>query len=82
MATAARREAWKWQRADTQDSQLKRAARREKTRVHRVCYDAYERLLERHVRDMEEDLRQRDQRGLVQRVTSLNIEGTRKVISQ
>ena len=44
MGTAARRAAWKRQRADTQDSQLKRAVRRENTRVHRVCNDAYERF--------------------------------------
>ena len=40
MATAARRAAWKRQRADTQDRQLMRAVRRENTRVHRVCTDA------------------------------------------
>ena len=60
MTTAARRAAWKRQRADTQDSQLMRAVRRENTRVHRVCNDAFERFLERHVQAMEEDLRQRD----------------------
>ena len=82
MATAARRAAWKRQRADTQDNQLKRAVRRENTRVHRVCNRAYERFLERHVQNMEEDLRQRDQRGLFQRFKSLNIENTWKVSSQ
>ena len=82
MVTAARRAAWKRQRADTQDSQLKRAVRRENTRVHRVCNDAYERFLERHVQGMEEALHQRDQRGLFQRFKSLNIEDTRKVSSQ
>ena len=59
-----------------------RAVRRENTRFHRVCRDAYERFLERHVQDMEEDLRQRDQRGLFQRCKSLKIEDTRKVTSQ
>ena len=59
-----------------------RAVRLENTRVRRVCNDAYERFLERHVQDMEEDLRQRDQRGLFQRFKSLNIEDTRKVSSQ
>ena len=82
MATAAGRAAWKRQRADAQDSQLMRAARREKTRFHRVCNDAHERFLERHVQGMEEDFRQRDQRGLFQRIKSLNIEDTRKVSSQ
>ena len=47
MATAARRAAWKRQRADTQDKQLMRAVRRENTRVHRVCTDAYNRYLEK-----------------------------------
>ena len=82
MATAARRAAWKWQKADTQNSQLMRAVRRENTRLHRVCNDAFQRFLERHVQGMEEDLRQRDQRGLFQRCRSLKIEDTRKVSSQ
>ena len=51
-------------------------------RFHRVCNDAYESFLERHVQGMEEDLRQHDQRGLFQRCKSLNIEDTRKVNSQ
>ena len=82
MATAARRAAWKRRRADTQDRQLMRAVRRENTRVHRVCNGAFERFLERHVQGMEEDLRQRDQRGLFQRCKSLKIEDTREVSSQ
>ena len=45
MATAARRAAWKQQRAETQDSQLMRAVRRENTGVHRVYNDAFERFL-------------------------------------
>ena len=59
-----------------------KAVRRENTRFHRVFNDAYERFLERHVQGMEEDLRQRDQRGFFQRCKSLNIEKTRKVYSQ
>ena len=82
MATAARRAAWKRQRADTQDRQLMRAVRRENTRVRRVCTDAYNRFLERHVQGMEEDLRQRDRRGFYQRCKFLNMEDTRKVNSQ
>ena len=83
MATAARRAAWNRQRANTQDSQLMRAVRRrENTRVHRVCNDAFERFVERHVQGMEEDLRQRDKRGLFQCCKSLKIEDTRKVSSQ
>ena len=81
MATAASRAAWR-QRADTQDSQLIRAVRRENTRFHRVCSDVYEKFLKRHVQGMEEDLRQYDQRGLFQRCKSLKIEDTWKVNSQ
>ena len=62
--------------------QLMRAVRRENIRVHRVCTDAYDRFLERHVQGMEKDMRQRDQRGLYQRCKFLNREDTRKVNSQ
>ena len=58
------------------------AVRRENKRFHRVCNDGHERFLERHVQGMEEDLRQRDQRGLFHRFKSLNIQDTRKVSSQ
>ena len=82
MATAAKRAASKRQRADTQDRQLMRAVRRDNTRARRVCTDAYNRFLERHVQGMEKDLRQRDQKGFYQRCKFLNIEDTRKVNSQ
>ena len=82
MATAARRVAWKRQRADPKDRQLKRAVRRENTRVRRAYTDAHNRVLERHVQGMEKDLRQRDQRGFYQRCKFLNIEDTRNVNSQ
>ena len=54
MATAASRAAWR-QKADTQDSQLIKAVRRENTRFHRVCSDVYEKFLKRHVQGMEKD---------------------------
>ena len=82
MATAARRAVWKWQRADTQVSQLMRAVWRENAPFHRVCTDAYERFRERHVQGVEEDLRQGSQRGVFQRFKFPNIEDTRKVKSQ
>ena len=68
--------------ADTQDSQLKRAVRRENTRVHRVCDAAYERFHGRYLQGREEDLRQRHQGGLFQCVNSQSIEDTPKVSSQ
>ena len=81
MATAARRAAWKWQRADTQDSQLMRAVRRENTRFHRVCNDGYGKAPSKTRPGYGGGLRQRNQRELFQRFTSLNIEDTRKVNS-
>ena len=59
-----------------------RAVFRENSRFHRVCNDAYERFLEKHVQGMEEGFCQRDQRVLFQRSKSLNIEDTRKLNSQ
>ena len=45
-------------------------------RIHKVCDAAYEMFLGRHVQGMEEDLRQCDQRGLFQRLKSMNIKDT------
>ena len=59
--TAARRAAWKRQRAEGQS--VMRAVRRENTRVHRVWNDAFERFLERHIQAMEGDLRASAIRG-------------------
>ena len=81
MAMAARRAAWKRQRADPQDKQLMRAVRRGNTRVRRVC-TAKNRFLERHAQRMEKDLRQRDQMGIYQRCKFLKIEDTQKVNAQ
>ena len=59
-----------------------RAVQRENTRFHGVCNDAYEKILERHAQSIEEDMRQRDQRGLFQCFTSLSIEDTGKISLQ
>ena len=50
--------------------------------MRRICNDAYERFLERHVQDMGENLRQRNQRGPFQRSKSRNREDMRKISSQ
>ena len=47
-----------------------------------VCDAAYARFLQRHVQGLEQDLRQRDQRGLFQCLQSLSIVDTWKVSSQ
>ena len=82
LAMTARRVAWKRQKAGTQDSQPKRAVRRENTRVHRVCGAAYERFHGRYLQGLEEDLRQGDQRGLFQCINSRSVEDTPNVSSQ
>ena len=48
-AMTARLVAWRRQKADKQNNQLKRAVRREKTQVQRVCDVAYARFLEKHI---------------------------------
>ena len=53
MAMSARRVAWNRQKADTQDSQLKRVVWQENRRIHRVCDAAYERFLGRYIQDPE-----------------------------
>ena len=62
-------------------NQAARNQQKTDTHVHRVSDAAYEMFLGRHVQGLEEDLRQRDQRGLFQRINTLNIEDTRKVSS-
>ena len=75
MAMNAGQAAWKRQKAVTQDGQLKRAVRRAITHVQR-------RFIRKHALSLEEELRQLDQRGFFQRMKSLSIEDTRKVVSQ
>ena len=82
MAMAARRAAYKWQKADTQDSQLKRPVQRPNTHASRACNAAYARFPETHAQGLEEEFRQRDQMGLFQRLKSLSMEDTRKASSQ
>ena len=58
-----------------------RAIWRENTYVDRVCDDAYKSFLDKHVKSMEEDLRHRNQRGIFERLMSLNIK-TRKRLAR
>ena len=80
-AVTARRAAWKQQKADTQNSQLT-AIQRASTHVQDGLRRCIRKVFQRHVQGLEEDLRQRDQRGLFQRLQSLSIVDTWKVSSQ
>ena len=82
MAMAARGTAWKRQKADTQDSQLKRAVRRANTHVHRFCDAANARFLGKYVQGLKKNMCQRDERGLLQGIESLSMEDTPKFSSQ
>ena len=64
MMMTATRAVRKRQEADTQDSQLKRAVRRENNARLQVCAAAYQMLLGKNVQGLEEDLHQCSQGGL------------------
>ena len=80
MAMASRRAAWKRQKADMQDIQL-RLLPGEQT-VQNVCEASCARFLKKHFRGSKEVLRQSDQTGLFQHIKPLKIEDTRKIFSQ
>ena len=65
MMMTATRAVRKRQEADTQDSQVKRAVRRENHARSQVCAAAYQMLLGKNVQGLEEDLHQCSQGGLV-----------------
>ena len=82
MAMAARRAAWKRQRADPQDTADEGCPARKYARPQGLYRCQKNRFFERHAQGMEKDLRQRDQMGLYQSCKFLNIGDTRKVNSQ
>ena len=75
----ARRAAWKRQKADTQNSQLfgeQTRTIRGSTELHTQVFFA------NHVECLEQEVRQRDQRGILQHPKSSTIKDTWKVSSQ
>ena len=81
-ATDAMHAAWKRLKTDTRDAQLRRAVRKACNWLKRVRSAAIVRVFERHVVELEKQLRMRDQHELFQTIKSVQLEETKKVESQ
>ena len=69
-------------RMDTRDAQLRRAVRKACNWLKRVRSAAVVRFFERHVVELEKQLRMGDQHGFFQNIKSVQLEETKKVESQ
>ena len=74
--------AWNNIKADTKDTEPRKAVRRACKTVKKMRAVAITRFFERYVQKMEEQLRRRDQRGFFQHLKSMEVEETRKVESR
>ena len=81
-ATDAMHTAWQRLRMDTRDTQLRRAVRKACNWLKRVRSAAVVRFFERHVVELEKQLRMGDQHGFFQNIKSVQLEETKKVESQ
>ena len=82
-ATDAMHTAWRRLKMDTRDAQLRRAARKACDWLKRVrSAAAVVRFFERHVVELEKQLRVEDQHGFFQNIKSVQLEDTKKVESQ
>ena len=81
-ATDAMHTAWQRLRMDTRDAQLRRAVRKTCNWLKRVRSAAVVRFFERHVVELEKQLRMGDQHGFFQNIKSVQLEETYKVESQ
>ena len=81
-ATDAMHTAWQRLKMDTRDAQLRRAVRKARNWLKRVRSAAVVRFFERHVVELEEQLRMGDQHGFFQNIKSVQLEETKKVESQ
>ena len=81
-ATDAMRTAWQRLKMDTRDAQLRRAVRKACNWLKRVRSTAVVRFFERHVVELEKQLRMGDQHGFFQNIKSVQLEETKKVESQ
>ena len=81
-ATDAMHAAWQRLKTDTRDAQLRRAVRKACNRLKRVRSAAVVRFFERHVVELEKQLRMGDQHGFFQNIKSVQLEETKKVESQ
>ena len=80
--TDAMHTAWQRLRMDTRDAQLRRAVRKACNWLKRVRSAAVVRFFERHVVQLEKQLRMVDQHGFFQNIKSVQLEETKKVESQ
>ena len=67
---------------DTRDAQLRRAVRKACNWLKRVRSAAFVRFFERHVVELEKQLRMGDQHRFFQNIQSVQLEETKKVESQ
>ena len=74
--------AWQRLKMDTRDAQLRRAARKTCNWLKRVRSPAVVRFFERHVVELEKQLRMGDQHGFFQNIKSVQLEKTKKVEPQ
>ena len=81
-ATDAMHAAWQRLKTDTRDAQLRKAVRKACNWLKRVQSAAVVRFLERHVVELEKQLRMGDQHGFFQNIKSVQLEETKKIKSQ
>ena len=81
-ATDAMHTAWQRLKTDTRDAQLWKAARKAYNWLKRERSAAVVRFFERHVVELEKQLRMGDQHGFFQNIKSVLLEETKKVESQ
>ena len=81
-ATDAMHTAWQRLRMGTRDAQLRRAVRKACNWLKRVRSVAVVRFFERHVVELDKQLRMGDQHGFFQNIKSVQLEETNKVESQ
>ena len=81
-ATDAMHAAWQRLKTDTRDAQLRKVVRKACNWLKRVRNAAVVRFFERHVVELEKQLRMGDQHGFFQNIKSMQLEETKKVKSQ
>ena len=81
-ATDAMHAAWQRLKSNTRNAQLRRAVRKACNWLKRVRSAAVIRLFERHVVELEKQLRMGDQHGFFQNIKWVQLEETKKVESQ
>ena len=80
-ATDVMHTAWQRLKTDTRDTQLRRAVKKACNWMKRVQSTAVVRFFERHVVELEKQLRMGDQHGFFQNIKSVQLEETKKVES-